>query len=70
MQRITLFSSASETFFNQQVWFRVNEILPVELQKDLPDGSASAVDIHSPASNAHDEGRYGPMTSRIYFSSM
>jgi len=40
------------------VWFRVNEVLPVELQKDLPDGSifASAVDMHSPASNVPDEG--------------
>lgn len=24
-----------------QVWFRVNELLPLELQKDLPDGSPS-----------------------------
>ncbi|ONK70160.1 uncharacterized protein A4U43_C05F30890 [Asparagus officinalis] len=39
-----------------QVWFRVNEALPVELQKDLPDGSSSAFDKHSPSPNRHDEG--------------
>ncbi|KAL6897351.1 hypothetical protein ACP4OV_007047 [Aristida adscensionis] len=32
-----------------QVWFRVNELLPLELQKDLPDGSpsGSAFESHS-----------------------
>lgn len=32
-----------------QVWFRVNELLPLELQKDLPDGSpsGSAFELHS-----------------------
>lgn len=41
-----------------QVWFRVNELLPLESQKDLPDGSisASAIDNHSPSSTVHGEG--------------
>uniref|UniRef100_A0ACD5XUK5 Uncharacterized protein n=1 Tax=Avena sativa TaxID=4498 RepID=A0ACD5XUK5_AVESA len=32
-----------------QVWFRVNELLPLELQKDLPDGSpsGSAFELHT-----------------------
>lgn len=39
------------------MWFRVNELLPLELQKDLPDGSspASAAHTHSPTSNVHSE---------------
>lgn len=36
------------------MWFRVNELLPLELQKDLPDGSpsGSAFESHT----AIDEG--------------
>ncbi|XP_072969682.1 actin-regulating kinase PRK1-like isoform X2 [Typha angustifolia] len=41
-----------------QVWFRVNELLPVELQRNLPDGSpsASAFDMHPTKSDVRDEG--------------
>ncbi|KAM0942917.1 putative protein kinase NAK family [Dioscorea sansibarensis] len=39
-----------------QVWFRVNQQLPMELQKHLPDGSTSATDMHPPASDANSEG--------------
>ncbi|CAM0950845.1 unnamed protein product [Alopecurus aequalis] len=37
-----------------QVWFRVNELLPLELQKDLPDGSpsGSAFELHSTENEA------------------
>jgi len=28
-----------------QVWFRVNELLPLELQKRLPDGPSSAISM-------------------------
>ncbi|KAL6605847.1 hypothetical protein ACP70R_041500 [Stipagrostis hirtigluma subsp. patula] len=37
-----------------QVWFRVNELLPLELQKDLPDGSpsGSAFESHTAADEA------------------
>ncbi|KAK3119101.1 hypothetical protein QOZ80_9BG0713840 [Eleusine coracana subsp. coracana] len=30
-----------------QVWFRVNELLPLELQKDLPDGASPAISMVS-----------------------
>jgi AP2-associated kinase len=36
------------------VWFRVNELLPLELQKDLPDGSPSGSAFES--QTAIDEG--------------
>ncbi|TVU29467.1 hypothetical protein EJB05_21047 [Eragrostis curvula] len=36
-----------------QVWFRVNELLPLELQENLPDGASSAVTMSS-----RDEGAY------------
>ncbi|XP_008808088.1 AP2-associated protein kinase 1-like [Phoenix dactylifera] len=39
-----------------QVWFRVNEQLPVELQKYLPDGSSSNISMYHPTSSMHDEG--------------
>ncbi|RWR77831.1 putative serine/threonine-protein kinase isoform X2 [Cinnamomum micranthum f. kanehirae] len=41
-----------------QVWFRVNEQLPLELQKHTPDGSTSmtAADLPLPNAHAHDEG--------------
>ncbi|XXG64064.1 hypothetical protein AAC387_Pa05g2119 [Persea americana] len=41
-----------------QVWFRVNEQLPLELQKETPDGPISTVaaDIHLPITDAHNEG--------------
>ncbi|KAG1326789.1 AP2-associated protein kinase 1-like [Cocos nucifera] len=41
-----------------QVWFRVNELLPAELQEHLPDGSPSAsnVDICPPVADVQDEG--------------
>jgi len=43
------------------VWFRVNELLPLELQKDLPDGSpsGSAFESHT----AIDEGLLTSMLS-------
>uniref|UniRef100_A0A453NYN4 non-specific serine/threonine protein kinase n=1 Tax=Aegilops tauschii subsp. strangulata TaxID=200361 RepID=A0A453NYN4_AEGTS len=28
-----------------QVWFRVNELLPLELQKSLPDGASAAISM-------------------------
>lgn len=51
-----------------QVWFRVNDLLPLELQKHLPDGSGAtpAVGV-SPTSDVHDEGlpkRNPPMPRR------
>ncbi|KAK3158341.1 hypothetical protein QOZ80_2AG0135870 [Eleusine coracana subsp. coracana] len=36
-----------------QVWFRVNELLPLELQKNLPDGASSTISMVS-----QDEGAY------------
>ncbi|XP_020110159.1 probable serine/threonine-protein kinase DDB_G0276461 isoform X2 [Ananas comosus] len=39
-----------------QVWFRVNGELPMELQKDLPDGAPSNTGLHPPALNLPDEG--------------
>lgn len=36
-----------------QVWFRVNELLPLELQKSLPDGPSSAVSMSSQDEGAH-----------------
>ncbi|XP_062222898.1 uncharacterized protein LOC133921858 [Phragmites australis] len=36
-----------------QVWFRVNELLPLELQKRLPDGPSSSISM-----SLHDEGAY------------
>lgn len=39
-----------------QVWFRVNQQLPMELQKHLPDGSTSAADMRHPTSDANSEG--------------
>ncbi|XP_062219492.1 uncharacterized protein LOC133919197 [Phragmites australis] len=36
-----------------QVWFRVNELLPLELQKNLPDGPSSAISM-----SLHDENAY------------
>jgi len=38
------------------VWFRVNEQLPVELQKHLPDGPAGAVNIRLQIAKLHAEG--------------
>ncbi|CAL9104094.1 unnamed protein product [Musa textilis] len=37
------------------VWFRVNELLPEELQKHLPDGCAEAVAIHRSPSDSQDQ---------------
>ncbi|XP_020582299.1 uncharacterized protein LOC110025940 isoform X2 [Phalaenopsis equestris] len=39
-----------------QVWFRVNELLPLELQKHLPDSPLSAIDAHPPTVKLHQEG--------------
>ncbi|CAL9083322.1 unnamed protein product [Musa textilis] len=39
-----------------QVWFRVNELLPLELQKHLPDGSSGAVEMRPPPSGSQDQG--------------
>ncbi|KAI0503849.1 hypothetical protein KFK09_014792 [Dendrobium nobile] len=39
-----------------QVWFRVNELLPLGLQKHLPDNSSSAIDMHPPTAKLHQEG--------------
>ncbi|KAJ0961277.1 hypothetical protein J5N97_000735 [Dioscorea zingiberensis] len=39
-----------------QVWFRVNQQLPMELQKHLPDGSTSAIDMRPPTSDMNSEG--------------
>ncbi|XP_009395097.2 uncharacterized protein LOC103980417 [Musa acuminata AAA Group] len=39
-----------------QVWFRVNELLPLELKKHLPDGSSGAVEMHPPPSGSQDQG--------------
>lgn len=36
-----------------QVWFRVNELLPLELQKSLPDGASAAI-----STGLQDEGAY------------
>ncbi|CAL9772385.1 unnamed protein product [Musa acuminata subsp. burmannicoides] len=38
-----------------QVWFRVNELLPEELQKHLPDGCAEAVAMHRSPSDSQDQ---------------
>ncbi|XP_065046665.1 uncharacterized protein LOC135678138 isoform X2 [Musa acuminata AAA Group] len=38
-----------------QVWFRVNELLPEELQKHLPDGCAEAVAMHRSRSDSQDQ---------------
>ncbi|KAF8652970.1 hypothetical protein HU200_062402 [Digitaria exilis] len=35
------------------VWFRVNELLPLELQKRLPDGSSSAISVSLQDEGAH-----------------
>ncbi|CAL9194664.1 unnamed protein product [Musa hybrid cultivar] len=37
------------------VWFRVNELLPEELQKHLPDGCAEAVAMHRSRSDSQDQ---------------
>lgn len=36
-----------------QVWFRVNELLPLELQKSLPDGGSSAISMSLQDEGAH-----------------
>jgi AP2-associated kinase len=36
-----------------QVWFRVNELLPLELQKRLPDGPSSAMSMSLQDEGAH-----------------
>lgn len=38
-----------------QVWFRVNELLPVELQKHLPDRAENALPINTNP-DVHKEG--------------
>lgn len=40
------------------MWFRVNDLLPAELQKNLPDGSNTALgfDVHPLVSDMHDDG--------------
>ncbi|RRT78511.1 hypothetical protein GW17_00032300 [Ensete ventricosum] len=38
-----------------EVWFRVNELLPEELQKHLPDGCAGAVAMHRSPSYSQDQ---------------
>ncbi|THU71364.1 hypothetical protein C4D60_Mb04t00620 [Musa balbisiana] len=38
------------------VWFRVNELLPLELQKHLPDGSSGAVEMRPPPSGSQEQG--------------
>lgn len=51
------------------MWFRVNELLPAELQKHLPDGSpsVSTADMFPPTADVQDEGapkRTSPMPRR------
>lgn len=47
-----------------QVWFRVNELLPLELQKDLPDGSpsGSAFESHITEDEAPSRATISPST--------
>ncbi|VAI31258.1 unnamed protein product [Triticum turgidum subsp. durum] len=49
-----------------QVWFRVNELLPLELQKDLPDGSpsGSAFELQTTEDEGGPSPMHGPSSSR------